>query len=64
MTQSEHVYGICCRLEIGGDVISGEDVKTIEAYAVLNFKVASSNSFQDIKKNFVTVEADIDDNIK
>ena len=43
----------------------GESVKTIEGYAVLNFDVASSNSFRDIfkKKHFVTAAADIDDSI-
>ena len=34
MTQNEHVYAICCRLEVAGDVISGENVN-IEDYAVL-----------------------------
>ena len=51
MTQNEHVYAICCRPEVAGDVISSENVKTIEGYAVLNFEVASSYSFRDIKKN-------------
>ena len=66
MKQNEHVYTICRRPEVGGDAISGESVKTIEGYAVLNFEVASSNSFRDIKKNhFVTAAAaDIDDSIK
>ena len=48
MTQNEHVYEICCRPEVVGDGISGENVKTIEGYAVLNFEVASSSSFQYI----------------
>ena len=66
MTQNEHVYAICCRLEVSGDVISGDNVKTIKGYAVLDFEVARSNSFRDIKKkHFVTAaEADIDDSIK
>ena len=65
MTQNEHVYAICCRQEVAGDVISGENVKTIEGYAVVNFEVTSFSSFQDIKNHFVTAtEADIDDSIK
>ena len=31
---------ICCRPEVAGDVISGENVKTIEGYPLLNFEVA------------------------
>ena len=50
MTQNEHVYAICCRLEVAGDVISSEQAKTIERYAVLNFEVASFNSFRDIEQ--------------
>ena len=50
MTKSEHVYAICCRPEVAGDVISGEDVKTIESYGVLNFEVPSFSGFRDIKK--------------
>ena len=51
MTQNEHVYyAICSRPEVDGDVISGENLKTIEGYAVLNFEVPSLSSFQDIQK--------------
>ena len=50
MTQNEYVYAICCRLELAGDVISNENVKTIEGYFVLNFEVASSSSFRDVRK--------------
>ena len=66
MTKNEHVYAICCRLEVAGDVLSGENVKTIEGFAVLNFEVAGFSSFRDIPKNhFVTAaEAHIDDSIK
>ena len=66
MTQNEHVYAICFWPEVGDDVISGRNVKTIEGYLVVNFKVASASSFPDIKKNhFATAvaEADIDDSI-
>ena len=44
MTQSEHIYAICCRVEVVVDVISGEHVKTIDGCAVLNFEVARSSS--------------------
>ena len=46
--------------------VSGENIKTIEGYAVLNFDVASFNSFRDMQKtHFVTAaEADISDSIK
>ena len=52
-----------------GDVISGESVKTIESYAMLNFEVASFGCFPDIQKShFVTAaakaEPDIDGSIK
>ena len=45
MAQNEHVYAICCRPEVAGDVISGEDVKTTSGYAMLNLEVASFSSF-------------------
>ena len=47
MTQNEHVYVICCRQEVAGDVISGENVKTIEGYAMLNFEVARFSTFRE-----------------
>ena len=47
MTQNEHVYehvyAICCRLEVSDDVISGRNVNTIDGYVVVNFEVASSS---------------------
>ena len=49
MTQIEHIYAICCRPEVAGDVISIGNVKTIEGYAVLNFEVGSFSSFEKIK---------------
>ena len=65
MTKNEHVYASCCLPEVAGDVISAENVKTVECYAELNFEVASFSSFRDIPKNhLVTAAADIDDNIK
>ena len=67
MTPNLHVCTTCFRPEVVYDVISGRNVKTIEGYLVVNFEVASSNSFIDIpKNNFVTpaAEADIDDSIK
>ena len=48
MTNHEHVYAICCRSEVAGYVISGENVKTVEGYAVLYFEVASLSSFGDV----------------
>ena len=36
------------RPEEADDVMSGENVKTINGYAVLNFEVASCNSFRYI----------------
>ena len=55
MTHNEYVYAICCRPEVDGDVISSENAKTIEGYAVLNLEIASFSSFPDIpKNNFVT----------
>ena len=60
MTQNEHVYAICCRQEVGDDVISSRNAKTVEGYVLVHFEVASS--FRDIPKNhFMT---DIDDSIK
>ena len=46
MTKNEHVYAICCRMEVAGDVISSENVRTIDGYAVLNFEAASLCSFR------------------
>ena len=48
MTQNEHAYAILCRAEVTGDVTSGQNVKTVEGYAELNFEVASFSSFRDI----------------
>ena len=67
MTQNEHVYGICCRAEGACDVISGENVKTIDGHVVLNFKLITLLVSEIFKKNhFVTAEAaaDVDDSIK
>ena len=47
MTQNEHVYAICCRPEAAGDVISRENVKTIERYVALNFETACISSFRE-----------------
>ena len=47
MTQIEHVYAICCRVKVAGDVISGENVKTTKGYAALNFEAASISSFRE-----------------
>ena len=49
MTKNEHVYTICYRPEVAGDVISVENVKTIEGYALLNFEAASISIFRGNK---------------
>ena len=48
MTKNVH----CCRPEVVDDVISGQFAKTIVGYRAVNFEVASSNCFGDIKKSF------------
>ena len=64
MTKNEHLYAICYGWEVAGYVFSGESVKTVERYGVLNLVGASFSSFRDIKKNhFLTAAADIDDSI-
>ena len=40
MTLNLHVCMICFQLEVVYDVISGQNVKTIEGYHVVNFEVA------------------------
>ena len=48
MTPIEHVYGICCRPEAVGDVISRvKKVATAKRYALLNFEAASISSFRE-----------------
>ena len=44
-TQNEDVYAIRCRPEAADDIISGENVKTIQGYAVLNFEISRIRSF-------------------
>ena len=34
LIQNEHVYAVCCRPDVAGDVISGENIQTIECYAL------------------------------
>ena len=58
MTQTKHVYTICCWLEIAGDVISSENVRTIEGYAVLNFEVSRFSSFRYIQNKKSTIRWD------
>ena len=50
MTQNEHVYAICYRLEVDGDAISGRNVKTVERYIAVNVEVSISTTFCDILK--------------
>ena len=49
MTQNEHVYVICCQPKVAGDVISCENIKTIEGYALalLNFETAIYSNFRE-----------------
>ena len=47
MTKNKHVYVICCQMEVAGDVLSGENVKTIESYALLNCEAASISSSRE-----------------
>ena len=46
-TEDEYVCAICCRPEVAGDVISGENLQTTECYRVKNFEAASICSFQE-----------------
>ena len=65
MTHNEHVYAICGRPKVAGDVISRENLKTIDSYDVLNFEVAGLMSFRNIEeKNHFLTAADIDSSIK
>ena len=52
MAQNLHVCAICLRLEVVYDAISGRYVKSVEGNPLLNFEVASSHSFRDIKQNY------------
>ena len=67
MNQNKHVYVICCWPEVAGDVVSGENVRTIEGYALLNFEVSEFSGFSNIQKNLFVAAAeaavDIDDSI-
>ena len=62
--QKWHVYAICCRPEVVGDVIFSENEKTIEGYAVLNFDFASFSTSREIFFNRLLTAEDIDDSIK
>ena len=46
MTQNEHVCAIFCRPEVADDVISGENVKTLEGYFTLQFETVSLSTFR------------------
>ena len=63
MTQNAHVYAICCRPEVAGDVISGENVQTVDCYVVLTLLTS-----EILKNHFVTAmqtaAANIDYSIK
>ena len=49
MIQIEQLYTICCRPEEAGEVVSGETVRIVDGYVVLNFEAASFSSFRDIE---------------
>ena len=51
MTQNEHIYAICCRPEVVGDVFSGENVNTAEGYVLLYFEAARFTNFRYIQQN-------------
>ena len=36
INQIEHVYAICCRLEVANSVFSGKNVMAVEGYGILN----------------------------
>ena len=52
MIQNEHVYAICYQPEVAGDIISSENVNTVEGYALLHFEVSSFSILRDSKKSF------------
>ena len=47
MTQDRHIYTICGRMEVASDVISGQNLKPIEWYMVVNFEIASQSSLRE-----------------
>ena len=59
MTQNEHVYAICCRLEVDDDVISSRNIKTIQGYVVANLENQIALVLPEIfqKDHFVTVKS-------
>ena len=50
MTQNDHVYAICCRCEVDGDVVSGQNVNATVGFVVVNLGIANSSYFRDIPK--------------
>ena len=51
---TEHVYAICCRLEVDCDIVAGRKVKTVLGYIVVNFELAISSSFRDIPQKILS----------
>ena len=39
VTPNKHIYALCCRPEVAGVLISGENVQTIECFAVLHVEM-------------------------
>ena len=52
MTDNEHVYAICFQPVVAGDVIFGENIKTIEGYALLNSEAAIFSSFRENQNRY------------
>ena len=50
LTYNENLYAICSRAKVSGDVLSGENAKSSEDYATLNFEAASDSSFRENQK--------------
>ena len=59
MIQNEHVYAICCRLEVDDYIIFGQNIKTAQSYVVVNVERASFSTFRDFPKkdHFLTVKS-------
>ena len=53
MTKNENLYAIFCRPEVAGDVISRENVRTVEGYVMLNVEAASVSRRANQNQPFV-----------
>ena len=50
MIQNWHICVVFGGPEVAGDVITSQNVNTIEGYIVVNFEIASSSSYWENKK--------------